>query len=404
MFSKSTIKKWHFCQTLFQLIILLGILILGLIRHHFLLSHKAVASCVFLLILMIFICLQFTLLKNDLNPNSHLVQFNNYWESLNITFSLQLTLYLLIKLLSRYHILNSTFWIALFTLYSLIMYIPMAKLALCKVKNVWGRILFLAFIMFSLLLSAPDTFIDAKKPAHWLLTLNQSGFSGAIIFAIIMLIVMHDWGFQTPHLRISKRASKTIIGIIFLFIIVRCLFNGFNVSESWTSILTSWDFHLAKSIAIPFFNSLEAGLAEEWLMRFCILSLLLRYFQNSHSQILWSVLCDGLIFGSWHITNLAAQSASATLEQMLFACCSGFVFAAIYLYSDSILISIGYHALFDAAAAITTGSLIMFSPSTFDWQITIFLAVIDIIFAYFLISGSRKDTIISNLKHRKLYI
>ncbi|WEV36992.1 CPBP family intramembrane glutamic endopeptidase [Lactobacillus sp. ESL0677] len=403
MFSETTIKKWHFCQTLFQLIILLGILILGLIRHHFLLSNKAVASYVFLLILIIFICLQFTLLKSDLNPNSHLVQFNNYWESLSITFSLQLTLYLIIKLLNRYHILNSTFWIALFTLYSFIMYIPMAKLALCKIKNIWGRI-FITFIMFSLLLFAPDTFIDAAKPAHWLLILNQSEFSGAIIFAIIMLFVMHDWGFQAPHLRISKRASKAIIGIICLFIIVRCLFNGFNVSESWTSILTSWDFHLAKSIAIPFFSSLKAGIAEELLMRFCVLSLLLRYFQNSHRQILWSVLCDGLIFGSLHITNLVAQSVSATLQQMLFACCSGFVFAAIYLYSDSILISMGYHALFDAAAAVTSGSLIMFSPAAFDWQITISLAIIDIIFAYFLISGSRKSTIISNLKRRKLYL
>ncbi|WEV51128.1 CPBP family intramembrane metalloprotease [Lactobacillus sp. ESL0731] len=399
MFSETTITKWHFCQTLFQLIILLVFLILGIAKS----QHSSSASVIEIFFNFFFVCLQFTLLKKDQNSNSRLVQFNHYWESFTIALSLPNTLKILVKLFNEYHILNSTFWIALFTLYSLIMYIPMAELALYKTKNIWGRI-FITFIMFLLLRSTPDKFIDAEKPAHWLLILNQSGFSGAIIFAIIMLIIMHDWGFQAPHLRISKRASKAIIGITFLFIIIRCLFNGFNVSESWTSILTSWDFYLAKSIAIPFFNSLEAGLAEEWLMRFCVLSLLLQYFENSHRQILWSVLCDGLIFGSIHITNLGAQSASATLQQMLFACCSGFVFAAIYLYSDSILISIGYHALFDAAAAVTTGALIMKSPSVFDWQETILLAIIDIIFAYFLISGSRKSTIIYNLKRRRLYL
>lgn len=401
MFSESTIKKWHFCQTLAQSIILLAILILGLVKQHFSLSNKALTSWILILILAILSCLQFTLLKKKQNPRSRLVQFNYYWESFSITLSLQLTLYLIIIILNKYHILTNTFWIALATLYSLIMYIPMAKLALSKIKSTWGRI-FIAFIMFSFLLSAPDTFTYTKKIADWLIILNTSGFSGGIIFVIIMLIAMHDWGFQLPNWRISKRTSKAIIGIILLFIIVKCLFNGFNASESWTSILTSWDFHLAKSITIPIFDSIKAGFAEEWLMRFCVLNLLLRYFKNYHNQILWAVLSDGLIFGLLHSTNFLNQSASATLQQMLGACCAGFVFAAIYLYSDSILISMGYHALYDTAMAITAGSLTMTSPSMFDWQETILLAIIDIIFAYFLISGSRKDTIEYNLRCRKL--
>ncbi|WP_420915100.1 CPBP family intramembrane glutamic endopeptidase [Lactobacillus rizhaonensis] len=58
---------------------------------------------------------------------------------------------------------------------------------------------------------------------------------------------------------------------------------------------------------------MAAGIAEEWLMRFCVLSILLKLLQNSRYQIIGAVLLDGLIFGILHIANLIEQPIPATI-------------------------------------------------------------------------------------------
>ena len=393
MLSEKGIKRWHLGQIIVQEILLIVALVLFFKINP--LTKSRLGAVVVLPVLFILVLLQLTLLCEK-HPERKLVQFNHYFQSVNILLCFCALLSLEAAFIKVFNKKNAIFLLIPLTLYELIMLVPMGELAWGKIKNPIGQIITL--LLFEVLIvSIPE--ILTMYSHSWIQVLNTTGITGSICFIITSIIVMKNWHYQNPGLRISSRAKYSILAFIFIFIVADCLINAFNDANNLGQLLTRWDFHITtKHPAQYIFQGIEAGVAEEWLMRFCILSILLKKFKNSKNQVLWAVLLDGLIFGSIHLTNAVVQPLSATILQMINAFAAGIAFSAIYLYTGSFFVNIVYHAVYDILAFLAAGTTVMTVPRVFDWQYLFITTLIYLAFAFFLLSGKRKSVIEYNLQ------
>lgn len=400
MISEKAARKWQFMQMIMQFVILISFSISILVKMNVKRQFSLLALCLFLILLIIS---QFSLFENREDQGLKLLLINHYLQTINIIFTLSATFMfgtaLFVQLFGTKFV---HWWLLVAICYQLVMFIPMAKLALGKVSSLIGRIVLLIFAYFAIAIGSVVLFIPVYRldlsNVQLLFAIAGNGFTGIIAASITSLVAMRDWHFATPHIKLGSKVNVFIVCGIIAFACWDCLFNAFNTTDSWRNFLTSWHFAVIWPHDPKFvLTGLQAGIGEEWLMRFCILSLLLNAFQKSSHQILWSVLLESTIFGLLHFTNLFAQPVSATFEQILSAISSGLIFSAIYLYTNSILISIIYHALFDILAFISSGSLAMMAPNAYDLQVAIFFFFLYSAIAAFLLTGKRQEVVKANL-------
>ncbi|MDF7637981.1 CPBP family glutamic-type intramembrane protease [Lactobacillus sp. ESL0791] len=356
MFADKRLRLWHLGQVVIQLIVLLVYSLLTLPN----INKRGLWS---LLICFVFCLLEFTLVKSESEQATRWQKINHYLEVLAITYTLPESLRLISKLILRFNFLNPTFWMIIVGIYTLVMYIPMAKLALAKVQNNWGRIILLALIIFNNTVGAAQIAAADLGYTAALEAAYDSGFAGCFALIIITLLAMHEWGFHAPHF---KFGSKVSVGIIFLIICLLVLnifyqiFPRILANPTWDYLYSTWQtysFNLEFNLNLKMiFTVLEAGIAEEWLMRYCVLNLLLKIFQNNKWQLVLAVFFDGLIFGMWHLSNISFQSLPATLYQMFGVGSSALFLAAIYLYTDSLLVGMIYHCLYDFPVFLFQGA------------------------------------------------
>lgn len=394
MLSEQAIKRWHLGQIIVQEILIIVALVLFFNIKP--LAKDKIGAVVVLPVLFILVFLQLTLL-HEKHPERKIVQFNHYFQAINIQICFLVLLTIgacFIKVFNNKYLI----WVLIpLTLYELVMLVPMAQLSWGKINSIIGQIITLLFFL-SLIVVIPEM-LTMYSYHSWLQMLNKTEITGSICFVITSVVVMNKWGYQTPGLRLSSRAKYENLGFIALFIIIDCLFNAFNVADNWGQLLTSWDFQITTKHIIKFIcEGIAAGIAEEWLMRFCVLSILLKTFRNAQHQILWAVLLDGLIFGALHSVNLIEQPIPATILQMINASVAGITFAAIYLYTGSFFINMGYHAVFDVLAFLASGTTVMTNPTVFEWQYLILIALVYLAFSFFLLSGKRKNVVEYNMQ------
>lgn len=390
MISDKVIKWWHIIQTAYLAI---NSLILIIICFAVPLPKTEKSSGIILCSLaLVLILLQFTVLLTK-NADSWWAQLNFLFESWTATIFLSLFMAILSSLK------NNNFLTLLCNIYSIIMYIPITKLALCRIRNNWLRILSIIFL-FPQVIGIPEYFVTHAD--SWLKVLDKSDIIGVFSFVLIITIAMHSWGFGLAKFKINQKISLGVLALILIFMLCDCFLNAFNSSNSWLNFLTSWSFK------VNYFNwkmvllGIGTGISEEFLFRFVILNLFLVIFRKYKNQVVWGVLVSGLIFGLTHFINLGEQTLSATSIQALSAIFSGFLFAAIYLYTDSLLIPILYHSLLDTLAFIVTGTTTTLSPNMYDWQVTIFLMILYTLLVIFLLSGKRREVVESNVKRVNL--
>lgn len=388
MVTEKKIRSWHLLQTLLQLLLVIFSLIYSLFIHAGgITTFKA-------FILLILISSQSSVLNK--NVNSKLIQCNYYFQAISITstpiFFFTFVNDLLIKYTNK---TITTFVLCLITIYKIFMFIPMGELAMGNVQNKWGRFCLLWFIY--LIIEIESTYPIPTNP--FLKACTNSAIIGSLSFVVTTWFVMKKWGFVTPNFKFSSRVSKVILSILIIFIVIDCLFNGFNDANSLNGILTNWNFRVASNSNLLYLtlSAFAAGIGEEWMMRFCILSFLLKLLQNSSRQIFWAIFLDGLIFGLIHFLNTPVQPLSATILQVINAMTVGILFSALYLYTGTIISNIAYHFLYDLAGMIASGSISMLSPTIFDWQLLIFIVLIYLGLALFLVTGKRKKVVEYNL-------
>lgn len=104
------------------------------------------------------------------------------------------------------------------------------------------------------------------------------------------------------------------------------------------------------------FTMFLVGFNEELVMRGAVLHLFLDRFGGTKKAVLTSVILSSAIFGAAHLCNiLSGVSVESAVVQALQATLLGVLFAAIYLRSGNIWITITAHALTDFAALSASG-------------------------------------------------
>lgn len=98
------------------------------------------------------------------------------------------------------------------------------------------------------------------------------------------------------------------------------------------------------------------GYAEEVFLRGIVLNLLIQRFSKTGRGVLGAVLISSIIFGLAHFSNLAAgANLESVCVQVIEAVVLGIIFAAIYLRSNNIWVTIILHGLMDFASLQGSG-------------------------------------------------
>lgn len=402
MFTNRTIKKFHLIQISGQLIILLICGVLTLINAGLFKQSQMFR----LLICIILSFLEFPMLKSEDDHPKKWQMVNHYLSTIALCYTLPKSLFFLTQVLNHYHLVNLTFWMILITLYSFIMYIPMAKLSLVKIQNNWGRILLFAWVIYDSVLWTPSHVAGHLHYTKILMQMNDSGFSGILVLIIITLIILPKWEIKKPHFTFSPHASLWFSSLIILLMIVHLFYIIWPTINNAYSLDIALNYYLEQINLGIVFNAIRNGIAEEWLMRFIIIALLAQVFHHNKYRLYLIILSDAFLFGTWHLTNIYYQTFLATLRQMVEIGCWGLVLAAVYLYTHSLLLTMTYHGLYDFILFLLQGGIAesgnivknTFQPTAYDWQQTLIRIAIYTFLALIIISGKHSHkTIKDNL-------
>lgn len=328
----------------------------------------------------------------------------NYYVQTVLQFTLfPVLLANLLALLSQVSWLDEQGLIAVGLAYLLVMFVPVAFVVTRPIESVIGRIAVLITAIFSGVVSAHSTFLllpILKAPAVFEMV-SDTGILGAFGFVITIWVLMRAWGLKGPTARFNRHAQAGLIGLIMIVGAAFSLWNAFSAGGSWATTFIHWDFRLRSATWQMFLSGLEPGIAEEWLYRFAVLTLLLQAFRHRKHQLDWAVWLSGGLFGLWHITNVfAGQPLSATIEQMIFAATLGWFLAIAYLYSGSILLPMAIHAAIDVLSMMASGSQTMVKPDAFEWQTIGFTVIIFVGLTIYFLTGSRRQVMQERVNQR----
>lgn len=250
-------------------------------------------------------------------------------------------------------------------------------------------------------------------------------FSLAVImvFEVIaaLVYVLHGNGTVSPSY-ISDMAVLTSIANItshILFVLIywlrrrRQLHRFFRICNTGRGILLGCSVLMTVSITFasyfvektPFgnvgtalFMGIEPGIAEEVLFRIIPISAAMK--SRKREQLVLPVfLFTGLGFGLIHSVNLfAGADLISTLVQVLYATGVGFLFAAIYMRTGNMWITIFLHTLNDAIDFLslnlqTSGGVLTDTPDTSGLIGLLLFAALYYVNAFYIFRSCRRKTI-----------
>ena len=162
-------------------------------------------------------------------------------------------------------------------------------------------------------------------------------FAGAAI-----TLVLYKWWFRPEFEGMLKGDLPLgfLLGLIEL---------GY-VLISYVPNLIDGSFSIKPLTLTILFVSLTAGIKEELILRGVIISTLMRQWKD-RNLFRQAALVSGIVFGLIHAANIfAGADPLQTLFQVIGSVSVGFIFAAVYLRTGSILPCMFYHALHDIIA------------------------------------------------------
>ena len=168
-----------------------------------------------------------------------------------------------------------------------------------------------------------------------------TGPVGLFAGTAIMLILYKWWfrpefeGMLKGDLPLGFLLGLIELGYVLISYVPNLIDGSFSIKPLvWTIILVS----------------LTAGIKEELIFRGVIISTLMRQWKD-RNLFRQAALVSGIVFGLIHAANIFAGSDPLqTLMQVLASVCVGFMFAAVYLRTGSILTCMFYHVLHDIIA------------------------------------------------------
>lgn len=342
----------------------------------------------------------------EARPDWRRLRHVNYYVQTILLFTfLPILVANLIDLLSRYTALDEQGLIAVGMAYLMVAFVPVGVVVTAKIQSLVGRIAILISAVFSGLIGAQSTMFALpilKVPAAFNLVAD-AGVLGAFGLVLTIGVMMRLWGVRWASWRFNRQAQRGLLAALIVIGVAFSLWNAFSDGSNWGNTFTAWDFHLRSASWKMFLGGLEPGIAEEWLYRYAVLTLLLVAFKRSRFQLDAAVWISGTLFGLWHVTNaLAGQAWMATVEQMVFAATLGYFLAVAYLYTGSILVAMGIHAAIDILSMMASGSQTMVVPDAFEWQTIAFTVVVFVALTIFFLTGARRRAIQAQVDQRLL--
>lgn len=153
------------------------------------------------------------------------------------------------------------------------------------------------------------------------------------------------------------------------------------------------------SVGTALFMGIEPGITEETLFRIIPISIAMR--SRKREQLVLPVfLFTGLGFGLIHSINLfAGADPVSTLVQVIYATGVGFLFAAIYMRTGNIWITIFLHTFNDAIDFLsldlqTSGGVLTNAPDASGLIGVLLFAVLYYINAFYIFRSCKRNTIV----------
>lgn len=336
------------------------------------------------LYLFVPIFLNLLALKIKLNPTNFSQRFNFVFQLFFQAFIIAESYFYLISFSARYYDWNLPSSIALLLVSILVMYIPYTMVFFTPFRN---KILQLLLATFSFAVIAMGTigvvtYGTILSFNSFISVITDSGFLGAIVFLIMVLVMMRKWGYDYPHMRLSSQVNWKVLLFLLLLCIWFTMWNAFGGGKSLISSLYTFSFKGANFNIRYLLSGLEAGIAEELLFRYVFLTVLLVAFKNFRFKIFYASILSSLCFGIIHISNVSAgQSLANTIDQVIFAFGMGLLMCGIYLYTNLFYLPVIFHTLLDALAFTTSGEMMTGKVSGVDTLFTILETVVFAIIA-----------------------
>ncbi|HEY4400218.1 MAG TPA: type II CAAX endopeptidase family protein [Lactobacillaceae bacterium] len=284
-----------------------------------------------------------------------------------------------------------SFWLSLVTL--VVPVVPILSLFAVltpQFRGIKGQIAFAMLIVFQIVGISDVGALPGKYLASgWFEQLfMQSTLAGAILLVGIVLI----WGraqqilalLSWPKFTWSWVSALVIGSIIALFVLNTGAFVGLGYDLTHNF---QWDL---------LGQSFEAGIAEEALMRYLVLGLLLKLYASRPNGAWRAVVVSSLLFGLFHFQNVVVAPLSGTIDQVIFATAMGLLFAAIYLYTGSLWLAMVLHGLVDWFASLQTGSLTMPSADLAEITLTFGLALVTAGIAWLIVRDPQTQKHVQN--------
>lgn len=281
-----------------------------------------------------------------------------------------------------------------------------------------------------------DAIVETAKRKH---KLFDHPYLGGLVAMIIAQLLIANLGFIPalgvevirgifPEISISAELDMNVkyislvLSALVCLLILRLWFRkdgfkgcfpsaGLRNKEAWIFVLcglvmdvvfTGISYAITKTVpVVPSVNglliSLQAGVSEETIFRAVPASIMMK--NNPSRKRMWmTVVITAAVFGLVHMSNVVSGAAlSGAIVQSVNAACMGLLFAAIYLRSGNILLTMVLHTLHDVIAVTdpsqATGVFTTSSFSTLDYVTLAGIAAIYASAGLFLLRKSKWDEI-----------
>lgn len=224
-------------------------------------------------------------------------------------------------------------------------------------------------------------------------TWANSAINLAFYYIILTAVLVPIWRAFRVGLAVHAKVRLVptlvaIAGLTYIFML--------NVFSSGTTFLTSlvqFDFKIGRFSLEYLLTALEAGIAEELLVRVLMFGALF-FLANRikpKMRLGWAITIASVLFGLMHVPNLlAGASVAGVTYQVIYATTMGVLFAAMYLTYGSILLPIAYHAANDYIAFVLSDSTLMTNDFTLDDTLSVgVISLLQIGVAIFMLHTSR---------------
>ncbi len=195
-----------------------------------------------------------------------------------------------------------------------------------------------------------------------------------IIFGVAALLLTKKlYGEKFASLFTAKISKKTWIYCIpiFIYIFLELLYlPGFdNLNMSYTRYFLT-----------VCFSQLATGLLEETASKGLVMFGMLQKWTETFGGRVLTIVISGFLFGSLHLVNLFfGNDLPSTLFQFLSSSIFGMITAAIFLYTENLLLCIIIHAVWDIVIRIPSNFFDYYQQGPWFNSISIFQSIIQFV-------------------------